>query len=146
MGYRAVEMSRNWVVAQMGCRAIEMSRNWVVAQMGCRATGISRSWNVAQLKWRENKMSPKWMSRRWDVAPEKSRANGISPLLWFKNQKLFVAWFVYMHTTFSNWLSALNLYITLHTEINKQIQYNGLQVSFYCITGVHHSNGGGVRK
>jgi len=29
----------------MGCRAIEMSRNWVVAHMGCRAVTVG-SWKI----------------------------------------------------------------------------------------------------
>jgi len=35
----------------------------------------------------------------------------ISQLLWLKNQNLIFAWFVYMHTTLSEWLSTLDLYI-----------------------------------
>ena len=58
MGCRAIELSRNWVVAQMGCRANEMSRDWNVAQLGgrvidaqikCRSDGMSRWKIVAQM-------------------------------------------------------------------------------------------------
>jgi len=38
----SIEMSRNWVVAQMGCRATEMSRNWNVTQLGGRAIEMVR--------------------------------------------------------------------------------------------------------
>ena len=44
----------------------------------------------------------------------------ISQLRWFENQTLFIAWFVYMHTTLSKWLSTLDLCITcgIHSPVN----------------------------
>ena len=51
MGCRADGMTRRWDIAQLKYRAIEKSRNWVVAQMEvprlkCRADGIYRANNV----------------------------------------------------------------------------------------------------
>jgi len=34
----------------------------------------------------------------------------ISQLIWFKNLKLFCAWFVYVPTMLSKWFSTLDLY------------------------------------
>jgi len=64
----------------MGYRAVEMSRNWIVAQMGCRADGISRNWNVAQMRYRAKKcrandVNPLSSALRWKFAPFTSPEN-----------------------------------------------------------------------